>query len=312
VSTPPDVTVSGGDYEHTLGITGLYQHLRLRYEPMRVQDIFVPMLESRRFEACEFSLANYITLRGTGQHWLTAVPVFPNRAFRHGMAVTRKGSPLESLAQLAGKRIGVEDYSMTAAVWFRGILQDEHGVDLRSIRWVTRSKQRFALPAGANVDTTDADLEDMLGGEALDALLGFTLRDNLLPPPERRLRTVLADPRSEEEAYYRRTSIYPIMHCVVIRNDVLEKNPALGAAIFEACAAAKERAYRRQLGATLVPWGKNHWARAFELFGGDPLPYGLTPANRFAIERLAQYLEQQGFVRGIPPTEVLFPLTVAG
>ena len=301
-----EFTVHGGDYEHTLELSGSYQGVHVAYQPMRVQDIFGAMLETRRFEICEFSLANYLTLRGTGQHWLTALPVFPSRAFRHNLAVTRRESALTRLDQLANTRVGVEDYSMTAAVWFRGLLHDEHGIDHRSITWVTRPKQRFAFPADAKVETTGTDLEDLTCSGALDATLGMTLRDNTRPPNERRLRTVLADPQTEERDYYRRTSIYPIMHCVVIRNDVLEQNRKLADIIYEAYANAKAQAYRRQLGASLVPWGKVHWARTFEVFGGDPLPYGLTPGNRRTIERLAGYLVRQGFIPEAPNIDSLF------
>ena len=191
-SALPEIVIHGGDYEHTLGIAGVHgDGIRLNYEPMRVQDIFVRMLETRVFEVCEFSLANYITLRGTAQHWLTAIPIFPYRAFRHSLAVTQRDSALTKLDQLAGKRIGVEDYSMTAAVWFRGLLQEEYGVDPRAVSWVTRSKQRFPFPAGAQVERTDADLEDLLLEGRIDALLGFALKDALLPPDQRRLRPLL-------------------------------------------------------------------------------------------------------------------------
>ncbi|HEV7800210.1 MAG TPA: hypothetical protein VGP15_03955 [Burkholderiales bacterium] len=307
MSLEREITISGGDYEHMLGIAGTHEDFRLAYEPMRVQDIFRGMLESRRFEVCEYSLANYITLRGTGQQWMTAVPVFPYRAFRHGLAVTRVDSPLTKLDQLAGKRIGVEDYSMTAAVWFRGILQDEYGVDLRSIKWVTKSRQRFPLPANATIEQTDTDLEQLVTRGEIDVLLGFNLRDGQRAQNERQLRTVLADPKAEERAYYERTGIYPIMHTVVMREDVLAQNPQLPAAIYAAYTAAKEQAYRRQLGATLVPWGKHHWACAFGLFDGDPLPYGLTEGNRMQVERLAGYLKQQGFIPAAPSVESLFP-----
>ena len=302
-----EIVVCGGDYEHTSAIGGAYAGgLTLSYRPMRVQDIFISMLETRSFEACEFSLANYLTLRGTGQHWLTAVPVFPYRAFRHGLAITRRESALTSLTQLGGVRVGVEDYSMTAAVWFRAILKDEYGVNPHTITWVTRPKQRFDIPAGVQIEKTTRDLEELLLAKEIDALLGMSLKDSLLPAHERRLRTVLADAEAEERAYYKRTSIYPIMHCVVIRNDVLESVPGIVEAICEAYARSKGDAYRRQLGATLVPWGKSYWARTFELFEGDPLPYGFEASNRLVVERLASYLEQQGFVSSAPSLETVF------
>ncbi|HEY0337791.1 MAG TPA: hypothetical protein VGC70_10680 [Burkholderiales bacterium] len=301
--------IQGGDYEHTLGIMGTYGGgINIRYQAMRPQDIFVPMLETRRFEICEFSLANYLTLRATGKHWFTAVPVFPSRAFRHGLAVTRRDNALTRLEELAGKRVGVDDYSMTAAVWFRGLLHEEYGIANGSITWVTRPKQRFPFPAGAKVETTTADLEQLLLDGAIDAMLGFALKDSLLPAQQRKLRPLLVDAEREERAYYERTSIYPIMHCVIIRNDVLNRAPALVDAVCRAYATAKERAYSRQLGATLVPWGKNYWARTFELFGGDPLSYGWTAVNRRVVERLAQYLHQQRFIADVPDVAKLFAL----
>lgn len=302
----PEITIRGGDHEHVLGIAGDYTGVRLGYEAMRVQDIFVAMLETRCFEVCEFSLANYIVLRASGQHWLSAIPVFPFRAFRHGGAITRRDSGLSDLSQLSGKRVGVEDYSMTAAVWFRSLLQQEYGIDHRSITWVSYHKQRLPLPRDARVEFTSNDLEETLLEGGIDAMLAFSIKDARLPPSQRRLRTVLADPQAVEQDYYRRTGIYPINHCIVIRNEVLERVPALASTVYEAYAAAKARAYQRQLGSTLVPWGKGHWERSFELFEGDPLPYGLTPINRRVVEQLAQALHEQGFIDCVPDIDSLF------
>ncbi|MBX9735930.1 MAG: hypothetical protein K2X32_03305 [Phycisphaerales bacterium] len=302
----PEFTIRGGDYEHTLGIAGVYAGVRLGYEAPGMHGLFARMLESRCYEICEFSLANYLTLRATGQDWLTAVPVFPYRAFRHSLAAVRLDSDLVSLSQLAGKRVGVEDYSMTAAVWFRGLLEDEYGVGHREITWVTRAKQRFPFPAGARVEATTHDLEGLLCDGAIDAFLGMSLRDSALPAGERRLRPLVDDAQREEEAYFARTSIYPIHHCVVIRNDVLERHRGLVTAVCSAYAGAKERAYQRQLGATMVPWGKVYWAKMLQRFGGDPLPYGLTPSNRMVIDRLAHHLQTQGFIPQIPETDAVF------
>jgi 4,5-dihydroxyphthalate decarboxylase len=307
MSATPGITIHGGDYEHTQKIGGETEGACLRYATARrVQDIFIGMLESRRFEVCEFSLANYITLHAAGERWLTAIPVFPSRVFRHGFAVTRRDSKITRLNELAGKRIGVPDYSMTAAVWFRGLIEEEYGVDLSSIEWVTRAKQRFAFPPQAKVQTTEADLEELLVSGEIDVLLNMHLADSARPPAERRLRSVLHDVQAEEEAYYRKTGIYPIMHCVVIREDVLKKYPDMPSLVFRAYENAKQRAYERQLGSTLVPWGKQYWARMFDLFGGDPLPYGLTPVNRMVVERLATYLKRQGFIDEIPTIDALF------
>jgi 4,5-dihydroxyphthalate decarboxylase len=303
-----EIIVRGGDYEHTLGIPGVYSGVRLGYETPPIREVFAGMLEQRRYEVCEYSFANYLTLRGAGQDWLTALPVFPYRAFRHSLPVVRRESTLRGLAGLSGMRVGVEDYSMTAAVWFRGLLKDEYGVDHRSITWVTRAQQRFPFPAGARVETATRDLEELLCDGAIDAFLGMSLRDSAQPTSERRLRPLLDDAQAEEAAYFARTGIYPIHHCVVVRSDVLARTPAVVDAVCAAYAAAKESARRRQLGATFMPWGKLRWAETLERFGGDPLPYGLTPVNREVIARLARYLRDQGFIETEPAVDALFAI----
>ena len=304
----PDIVIRGMDYEHTLGVPGTHRDIMFGYELMGVGQTFNAMVPGRALEVCEFSLANYITLRATGNDWLTAIPVFPYRAFRHSLAVTRKESPLTSLRELGGRRVGVEDYSMTAAVWFRALLREEYGVDHRSITWVTRPAQRLPRPAGATVETIDADLEHLVGEGAIDALLAVSSRDARLPANERRLRPLLPDPEREERAYYERTRIYPIHHTIVVRNDVLERFPGIVGVLCGAYESAKAQAYQRRLGASLVPWASAHWARTFDLFEGDPRPYGWTPANRAIVERLAANLHEQGFIPAVPDVDRLFAL----
>jgi len=299
------IVVCGGDYEHALDFGGDYGGIRLAYRPMPTRQIFERMLAERCFDVCEFSAANYLTLRAAGEDWLSALPIFPYRAFRHGFAVTRRDSPLADLGELAGKRIGVPDYSMTAAVWFRGLLADDYGVPEGAITWVTRERQRLAIPPQAQVERTAQDLEELLLQGRLDALLEMSLRDASAPEGSRRLRPVLADPQGAERAYYRRTGIYPIMHCVVIRSDVLRATPGLATAVWDAYSGCKTRAYHRRLGTTLAPWSARHWSETFALFDGDPLPYGLAP-NRRVLERLGAYLCAQGLARTLPPLDTLF------
>ena len=290
------VVIRGGAHAHTQAIAGTYHGIELSYETRKVQDIFTAMLERRAFEVCEFSLANYLVLRASGADWLTAIPVFPHRAFRHSLAITRRDSPLAGLAQLAGKRVGVEDYSMTAAVWVRGLLQDEYGVDPGAITWVTYHKQRLALPSRANVEIVDKDLETLVTGSVIDAMLGFSTRDAAQPQAARCLRTVEPDPAAAERAYYARTGIHPINHCVVIRTDVLAAQPQMAQAVASAYVEAKAHAYRANPAAMILPSG----------VPGDPLPYGWTPLNRRVTLTLTRYLERQGFINAIVDIDSMF------
>ena len=121
---PEAIDVAGGDYEHTLGLAGIRDGIDIRYTTAPLRDVFLRMLTERCYEACEFSLSNYLMLRDRGADWLHAIPVFPYRAFRHSTLYVRKDSSLREPADLRGKRVGVPDFSMTAAVWTRGILAD--------------------------------------------------------------------------------------------------------------------------------------------------------------------------------------------
>lgn len=289
-------TVHGGIYEHVMDVAGTETGVELKYQPWsNVNDLFAQMLAKQAFEVCEFSLANYLTLRAAGHDWLTAIPVFPNRAFRHGTLTVKRESSLTSPRQLNGLRIGVEDYSMTAAIWVRGLLEDEYGVDLSSLTWVSGKSQRFTPPSSAKVEFSDTGIETLLLEGKVDVIVGLNLADAKKPARERQLRSILAEPEMTERTYYERTGIYPINHCVVVRRDALENCPDLPEAVARAYLRAKSDAYKTRLGATLVPWGKSYWSQIFEIFGGDPLPYGLTATNRTVVSTLAKYLAGQGF-----------------
>ena len=112
--------VFGGDYEHTLDMRATNGSLgELVYRARPLSDLYKMILSRGEFEASEFSLSNHIMYRDRGDSWLTAVPVFPSRVFRHSSVFVRKDSELHDFGQLAGKRVGVSEYTMTAAVWVR-------------------------------------------------------------------------------------------------------------------------------------------------------------------------------------------------
>jgi len=300
------VELFGGDHEHVLGLAGTHDGVDVRYTIAPPRDIFLKMLKERAYEACEFSLSNYIMLKDRGADWLHGVPVFPYRAFRHSAFFVRKDSPLRDLADLRGKRIGVADFSMTAAVWARGILADQYGISWRELRWVVSGRQRFDVLPDVTLETAGSDVENELIAGRIDALLSPTVTDDRKPPRERQLRTLIADPQAAEEAYLDAFGIYPINHVVVIRSDTLARAPNAPQAIFSAYAEAKTRAYARQLGTTLMPWGARHWKNVFDRFGGDPLSYGLNENNRKTIARLSKYLHDQGLIAQEPDVGSLF------
>jgi len=301
-----EIELYGGDYEHVLGISGAKSGIDIKYVVRPLLEIFEGMLNERRYECCEFSLSNYIMLKDRGADWLHAVPIFPYRAFRHSTLYVRRDSGLKGPADLRGKRIGVPDYSMTAAVWTRGILKEQYGVDWSEMRWVASGRQRFTTLPGVPLEIVDRDLETDLIEGRIDALLTPSPDDEKKPAGERRLRSLIADVQKAEEDYVRDYGVYPINHVVVIRDDALRRLPKLPNALFEAFAEAKARAYKRRLGTTLMPWGMRHWNKVFDQFGGNPLPYGLNAINRDVVGRLAGFLFDQKLISKRPDVDELF------
>jgi 4,5-dihydroxyphthalate decarboxylase len=297
--------VEGGDYEHTLAISSVHEGVTIDYRPGSLPAIYAKVLGNQPFEACEFSLSNYMTLRDQGQDWLTAIPVFVNRSFRHSAILVRKDSKLRAFKELAGKKVGVADYSMTAAVWARGLLRDAYGVHWNDINWVSSATPRFPPPPSARVTPSTEDLETLLQEGKIDALLHPQTRDSKLPASQRKFRPLLEDFEAAEKQYFLDTGIYPINHVVVIRREAIAREANAPKAVFEAYSASKKKAVQRRLGTTFIPWADTAWNRTIDLFG-DPFPYGWTDINRKVVNTLATYVHEQKLVDNPVAVEALF------
>ncbi|MBS28935.1 MAG: hypothetical protein CL566_08455 [Alphaproteobacteria bacterium] len=302
-----DILVQGNDYEFTLEMSGTYHDTPIRYEPGVLEEIYAKVLNNQPFQACEFSLSNYTMMRDRGADWMAAIPVFANRDFRHSIIWVRRESELESADQLAGKRVGVRDYTMTAAVWLRGTLLDEYATDWRDINWYANAEQRFPTLEGVPLELGDGDPEEMLLAGDLDAFISPRPRDLQKPLGDRQLRPIFRDVATVERDYFQRTGIYPINHTVVMRKEVLDEFPDAPRAIFDAYCAGKKKALARRIGTTFVPWGKEYWAETMAIFDGDPFPMGLTDANRNNVGTLLRYLYEQRLIANLPDIEDLFP-----
>lgn len=304
---PQAIEVIGGDYEHTLGLVGIHDGIDVRYTTAPLHGVFLRMVTERCYEACEFSLSNYLMLKDRGADWLHAIPVFPYRAFRHSTLYVRNDSPLREPAELRGKRAGVPDFSMTAAVWTRGILADQYGVQWQDLRWVVSGNQRFATLPGVTLEATNGDLEAMLVDGTIDALLTPQTADGRKPANERKLRSLIADAQAAEESYLRTFGIYPINHVVVIRSEVLQRLPGLPLVLFEAYEETKARAYAPPIrydidavACTALEENLRPVRRGFAV------PYGFNDLNRTVVGTLARFLHEQKLIERPPDLQKLF------
>ena len=270
--------------------------------------IFDRLAGGREFDVAEFSLSEYIQRYAAGECPFVAIPVFPSRAFRHGFVAVRRDHGIEQPADLERKTIGVPLYTMTAAVYIRGILQHEYGVDLSAARWVEGAMNTAGshgkptvLPLLRDCDITANDtgrsLSDLLADGKLDATLGSSLPDSLRT--DSGVDRLFPDFVEREKDYYRRTGVYPIMHTLVIRKEIHEQYPFVASSLYKALVASKRLALQRMMNLRalryMTPWLLRDIDEIYEVFDGDPWPYGVEP-NRATIQALIGFLHDQAMI----------------
>jgi 4,5-dihydroxyphthalate decarboxylase len=270
-------------------------------------EIFSRMIKGREFDVSEMSASTYLSARTRGGFPFVAIPVFPSKVFRHGYIFINKNSGIEKPADLGSRRVGMMGYRQTAAVWIRGMLQDDYGVDLRSIRWLEGGSEapfsgggkEVKIPEGVAIEVIPENvaMSDLLAAGEIDGMLGARYPTAFGKSPT--VIRLFPNYREVERDYYRRTGIFPVMHTMVMREELHERHPWLASSLFKAFTEAKALAYRqmRFSGAMkyALPWLHNDLDEIDELFGGDPFCYGLDE-NRTSLNALARYLHEQGFV----------------
>jgi 4,5-dihydroxyphthalate decarboxylase len=269
------------------------------------------MIKQNAFDVAEMSATTYLSLRPGGRFPFVAIPVFPSRVFRHGFIYINTRTGIESPKDLEGRRIGSFGYGQTAAVWIRGILKDEYGVDLSTARWfeigedpVKRAPDHGKVPERRVPVPIEwvgqpASMSDLLAQGKIDALIGAQA-----PGRWGAIRRWHAcfNYRDVERDYYRRTKIFP--SCIMVIGNRCNRKTLDRGGLFKAFNASTTRsAAARSL---IRRSGRNrlHFRR-------DPWEYGLEP-NRENLGALARYLHEQGFVDQAIDIDKLFVPMVGG
>ena len=281
-----------------------------------VEQTFSRMLGGREFDLAEMSLSSYVLRMVSGRDDLVAVPVFLSRVFRHSSLYVRREAGIDSPAALAGRRVGLPHYQMTAAVWLRGILADDYGLTPERLAWVqgplehglARIEPRAAPGVPVAAAPLGRSLVDMLDDGEIDALISARTPSSF--HAEGLVVRLFGDPWSAEREWFERTRVFPIMHTLVVRRELADQHPWLRGALLAAFERAKELAVERlwetsELLLTL-PFLTEHAERTVRLMGDDFWPYGLD-ANRATLELFLRYLREQRLIERPPPLEVLFP-----
>jgi 4,5-dihydroxyphthalate decarboxylase len=285
-----------------------------------VEEIFFRFTRHREWDVTEMSFAKVVSLLSQNDHSIVPLPVFVSRVFRLSSIYVRRDGPVKVPGDLRGRRVGVPEWAQTAAIYTRGYIAHELGIPLASIEWVQAGvnepgrveKVALKLPADIRLQgAPDKTLNGMLLAGELDAVLSAR------PPQafaEGRVARLYPEYREAEEAWFRKTGVFPIMHVVALRRDVFERDPWVAMNLLKAFEEAKRRSLARLADVTAshapLPWIGDYVARTQRLFGADPWPYGVEP-NRRTLEAFLAFAFEQGVCHRRLAPEELFPEQLA-
>jgi 4,5-dihydroxyphthalate decarboxylase len=284
------------------------------------EEIFFRALRTVDFDICELSLSSFTVKTAAGNNPYVGIPCFVSRAFRHTSIFVRTDR-IKRPEDLKGKKVGVPEYQLTANVWARAILQDDHGVKPSDIKWVRGAiehagrieKITIKLPPGVRLENAPEGrtISDLLDNGEIDGFIAP--RPPYLERPNANIGWLFRDPVAAAKDYFKRTGIFPIMHLVGVRRTLIERHPWLPVAVMKAFEQSKALALEAlsDTSATKVtlPFVEETLKATRESMGEDFWPYGLAP-NRKPLETFLRHHHAQGLSsRLLTPDELFHPST---
>jgi 4,5-dihydroxyphthalate decarboxylase len=305
------LTVATTDYDHfrdfRLG-TVKAEGIDHTWLTLGHHEIFARFTFNREWEVSELSFAKAVAQLTRADSDIIGLPVVCSRLFRFSSFYVNKKSKIKTVEDLKGKSIGSPEWAHTAAVYMRGWLNDEHGIGLNDVHWYQAGaneagrmeKVELNLPSGLTLTRiAERSLSDMLANGDIDCALIARPPDCFRQGHPDVVR-LFSDYWEMEEAYYKRTKVWPIMHIIVMKKAVLDENPWAARNLFNAFAESKRRSLERILDPAVsrypLPWLPTYARKMSEMFGGDPFPYGIEE-NRPTLEQFLRYTYEQGIAK---------------
>jgi 4,5-dihydroxyphthalate decarboxylase len=250
------------------------------------------------FDVAEMSLSWYVMARHRGEP-VYALPVFPLRMFIQPYVYYRANSGIAEPRDLIGKRVGIDRYRLTVGLWARGILQEHYGVSPEDIHWFTSEPEGagFAVPAKLKLTQANEDPEQLLLRGEIDALIAPNVPKSYRAG-DKRIRRLFHRCRENVEEYFEKTHIFPITHTIVVREDLLLKEPWIVERLVEGFREASrfcqnEYEYPKRLS---FPTAALILEEEEGRFGKDPWSHGLE-SNEHTLEKFMEYAAAQGYTQ---------------
>ncbi len=297
--------------------------IALRFLPFHPNVLFRRVVAYTEFDVAEMSTSGYMNLVARGDDRYIAIPVFLSRNFRHGGIYVSGASGVREPADLKGKRAGILEYQMTAALWQRALLQHEYGVAPTDLEWyegplrppAEGEPNTIAAPAGTALQHLPVGqyLESMLAAGELDVLFSAS-RPPALTDGSGRVRRLFPSYPEVEQDYYRRTGIFPIMHLVVLRRALYQEHLWIAGSLLTAFREAQQLGWRRLQDtgtlAVMLPWLAAELEQLAAVMGPQPWPYGFEE-NYATLSAMCQYHHEQGLSRErLTPEQLFAPETL--
>jgi 4,5-dihydroxyphthalate decarboxylase len=281
-------------------------------------EVFARFTANREWDVAELSIAKFAAQVTRDDSDIIGLPVVCSRLFRFGAFYVNRNSGIRTAADLRGKRVGSPEWAHSAAVYMRGWLADEAGVPLTDVEWYQagansagrEEKVELNLPAGVRLTrVADRSLSDLLAAGDIDCAI-------IARPPTCFLEghpdvvRLFPDYQDQELDQYQRTGVWPIMHIIAMRRQVLADHPWVARNLYNAFLESKQRSVERLLDPAVsrypLPWLATYGRRMSDLFDGDPFPYGVEP-NRRTVDQLLRYAHQQGIAHRLATADEVFP-----
>lgn len=292
--------------------------------PGAVPQVFYDQIKYQRYDLSEFSMSSFLVERAHGWPY-RLLPVFHNRNFSYTNIVIAKSSGIrqDHPEDLKGKRFAVMDYQQTAALWIRGVLKHEFGVEASDMEWFQTRGEHLShmgasgsqVQSGVKLTYADADFGRLFLRGDIDASMGYgapsasgidRARVDVSGNPDYPL--LFADPRAEGVRFYKKTGIFPPHHTTAVRESILDKHPWVAMSLMEAFEKSKKIAIERvrETPPTLLVFGPQFLREVREVMGDDPFVYGVQ-ANKKAIDFIQQISVEQGLTKTKQPLGEVFP-----
>ena len=256
------------------------------------------MYHHGEYDACEFSMSSYLVARSRDVNWLCAIPFFTRRMFGHRFCFVRKDSGYQKPSDLKGRKIAIRSYEQTLALMVKGMFMHDYGLAVGDVTWVCTNPELVGSnpPASIKIERRVGKPQDLLTAGEVDAAFEPDLPDAWLRQ-EGTLERLFTDPAREEREYYRKTRIFPIMHPLVIKKEILDRDPWVATSLFEAFSDSQRmhREFMEQPHRLRFVFAATYLEEERAFFGEDPYQQGVRK-NRHDLETMIRFAEEQGML----------------